>query len=142
MFRYRNLGYFEISREVFEHLDIVQEIMAQVVILKAEFHFDDRCIHYLAIGPFEDVEESCEAPHYNIICDRRLDGRPLSFVKGSKMEGTNWLRDKLYNCLKCYDEGTLMCYRCGGSGEGMAVGCHCFDCGGSGEIPCGCKEPD
>ena len=138
MFRHRNLGYFEIPREAFEHLDVIQEIMAQVVILKAEFHFDTMSISYFAIGPFDNVEEHCEAPHYNIVCYEGLEGKPFSFVKGDKMEGTNWLKIKLYDCLKCFDEGTLTCRTCSGSGEGMADGSKCLECGGSGEIPCGC----
>ena len=43
------------------------------------------------------------------------------------------------NCHACEDEGTVICSRCNGSGEGMADGSTCPTCKGSGEITCECK---
>ena len=115
MFGNRNLGYFEISQEAFEHIEFVKEIMSQVVVLKAELHFDDMSMHYCAIGPFKDVEPSTIAPHYNIECD---DEKTLTFVKGDRMDRKDWLTRKLYNCLTCYDTQVVTCSKCNGSGEG------------------------
>lgn len=134
----RHLGYFEIDKKAFEDLDIVKELLSQVIVIRADFHFDDLKMHYFAIGPFEKVDSGCIAPHYNIECDHRLDGRPLRFVKGDPLEAKTWLLEKKYDCLKCYDEGTLSCSNCNGSGEGMADGSHCLDCKGSGQISCSC----
>ena len=39
-------------------------------------------------------------------------------------------------CTVCGDEGTVMCPRGNGSGEGMADGSRCLECFGTGSVPC------
>lgn len=135
MFGSRKLGYFEISEKALQYLDLIHEILDQVVILKAEFHFDDMRMYYFGIGPFEDVDARTIAPHYNIECQDFVDGKPLIFVKGNKAQELNWLELKLYNCLTCYDEQTVTCSKCNGSGEGMSDDSHCTVCK-NGSIRC------
>ena len=95
----------------------------------------------MAVGDcFEECPEGCIAPHYNIDCQNQLDGKPMVFTKGNRMEQMNWLDRKLYDCLICCDEKTVTCNRCSSSGEGMADGSKCTECGGTGEVPCSCVE--
>jgi len=134
------IGCFRISRDLLDnHLEIVQEIMAQVIVVRAELHYDTNCIHYTALGGcFEELDRSYEAPDYVIDCEEAEDGRPLIFVKGEAQSG-DWLQRKLYSCTVCCDEGRLGCPKCSGSGEGMADGSRCLDCD-DGAVPCGCVE--
>lgn len=137
----RRLGYFELPEKVFEYPKIVAEIMSQVMILDAHYSFDRQCVKYLAIGPFDIVLEAQEAYFYNIHCDTRLTEKPLVFVRSDIEGAENWFEKKLYNCLCCYDEGSVDCYRCRGSGESMADGSKCPTCNGKGTEPCHmCKK--
>ena len=135
MFGNRNLGYFEISDAEFEHMDAIKEIMVQVVVLKADFHFDDMCMHYCAIGPFADVEPSTVAPHYNIVCSDDWPGKPLTFQRGEKLDKRNWLHLKLYDCQTCYDTHEVSCHKCRGSGESKSGG-QCTICNGGDPLVC------
>jgi len=135
------MGRFEIPEIAFEHPEIVHEILDRVIVLEARFHCDDCKVHYLAIGPFAIVHESEEAPHYIITCDRRLIERPLNFEAGTC--GTDWFTEKLYNCIRCYDEKTVKCSRCNGCGESVVEGCICKKCNGKGEVVCPmCRRKD
>ena len=133
MFGSRKMGYFEIPEKAFVHPDIVHEILDQVIVLKAEFHYDDMRMHYFGISEaFEEVSQAAVAPHYNIQCqDFIIDGKPLIFVKGDVMHALEWLNPKLYNCLTCYDTQTVTCHVCNGSGEGQADGTPCLACNGN-----------
>lgn len=45
-----------------------------------------------------------------------------------------------YYCLECFDEGTVMCGKCDGSGEGMHGDTKCLTCKGHSQVPCLCQE--
>ena len=134
----RHMGRFELPESVFEnHMDIVREIMNNIIIIHAEYHIDDQKIHYLGISDqFKAIEANTVAPHYNIFCDRTLTERPLIFALGDGLLGGDWLQDKLYDCLRCYDQKKVTCHKCASSGEGIADGARCIMCSGSGEVSC------
>jgi len=68
----RRLGRFKIEVDLIENkLDLVKIVLDEIVVVEAEFHFDDQCVHYLGISDkFKEVEEGNMAPHYDWYADR------------------------------------------------------------------------
>ena len=62
-------------------------------------------------------------------------GLPFSGKKPSQKHGIDGRFVAVF-CTVCGDDGTVMCPRCNGSGEGMADGSRCLECFGTGSVPC------
>ena len=67
MTRKHRLGKFKFAQDYMQKWEELLPIMGNFVIVRAEFEYDTRKICYMAYSPlFDEVEEYCECPEYDI----------------------------------------------------------------------------